>query len=1054
MAVVTGDRYLEYLVRFVERNAGTLLDGTLTLKLNPVGLHYVQSRLDALQELEGFLTGAPVDYLRAYVSDLGDHRALEQLRRILGLLTMLKVISVLPSPGRDPTPISLQAFSRLKFLELRGCDLSTSSPQGLLELRHTLEKLICHNSTDALRHVFASRIADVKDSPTWSRLTFVSCALNSLVLMDESLQLLPAVETLDLSRNQFAKVDNLCKGSKLQHLDLGFNHLRSIASLNEVSCPIVKLVLRNNALTTLRGLEHLKSIEGLDISYNLISSFSEMEILASLPRLQSLWLEGNPICCTRWYRAHVFSFFSSPEKLVLDDSNISTKEYWERHIIFTSKQKQPPAYGFYFPANDRTIESSSPHAPKKKCCRLANIVNDEQKYLGMEAFEQDSLSYDDMSNKDENTIPDDDSKIIGLMNKVEHMKKERSILWLRDFKDWMAQKSEVEIDQKNGMGLSLNILTDQYEKKIEDIKHDAESSWFANYMTQETDGVDSSKPFKFSTSLNGRFSCDNGNLVIDGRDVMEPSVVTDGQYFATGLRSPEVSSEDEQTTDDCKNPHNLSQLFTGVKPVINYSIVAGGSCSEQKNGSAPLSAIDEFIGSQSSSTYPGSPPHYQKDILHRRLYLEEEFLQPSAESISVESLESETSCSDDESCGFNMSIGENDSLCSQESHLLPVKHTTGPLNNHGNGHEDYHMENTASSLEPDVKLFISRGEDAPSINNKHGNTTSSCASPLLSQDVGGIERVNCEQQLNMGFMCHFGRLMAFNTEPECKKVSGNTESCKADKMDVLVQSSYFQNRCNILETNEKVLQMKYGAQGASEQDEYIKDLFTIAVVDTEASETCQEVVFCGCIYQHGSLFIESEAALLKSCNNKLYLQLIDGTKDGLGNVWRILGCYRLDEIREVVTGLGMQAMRINMEDGVTYVFVTRAVEVSRYLLGLLNIFGSSVSTVRCSLQSWEHIQVELLEKCICRSLKSGIYFYSMVLFWQDKCEGKSWLSRSLFVIEGLIVVCFENLVQFGSSRDDLGSLPYYHFDTHCLIQNILELVKFCSVIPHSCFLDL
>lgn len=146
MAIVTGDRYIDSLVRFVDRRADSLLDGSLTLRLNPLGLRYVQSRLDALQELEGLLAGAPVDYLRAYVSDLGDHRALEQLRRILGLLTSLKVVSVLPPP-RDPTPLSLVSFARLKVLELRGCDLSTSAAKGLLGLRGCLEKLICHNST-------------------------------------------------------------------------------------------------------------------------------------------------------------------------------------------------------------------------------------------------------------------------------------------------------------------------------------------------------------------------------------------------------------------------------------------------------------------------------------------------------------------------------------------------------------------------------------------------------------------------------------------------------------------------------------------------------------------------------------------------------------------------------------------------------------------------------------------------------------------------------------------------------------------------------------------
>ncbi|KAF3630731.1 hypothetical protein FXO37_28345 [Capsicum annuum] len=103
-------------------------------------------------------TGAPVDYLHAYVSDLGDHRALEKLRRILRLLTSLKVVSVLPAPARDPTPLSLLPFGRIKVLELRGCDLSTSAAGGLLKLRHNLEKLIF-------------------------------------------MQLFPVVETLDLSRN-------------------------------------------------------------------------------------------------------------------------------------------------------------------------------------------------------------------------------------------------------------------------------------------------------------------------------------------------------------------------------------------------------------------------------------------------------------------------------------------------------------------------------------------------------------------------------------------------------------------------------------------------------------------------------------------------------------------------------------------------------------------------------------------------------------------------------------------------------------------------------------
>lgn len=157
MVIVTRDRYLEKLFKFVDDQAGPLIDGTKVLKLNPAGLHYVQSRLQALQELDRLLVGAPVDYLRAYVSDLGDHRALGQLRRILRLLTTLKVVSASPPPARDPTPLSLLPFGRLKVLELRGCDLSTSAAKGLLELRHTLEKIICHNSTVSVLPYFRTR---------------------------------------------------------------------------------------------------------------------------------------------------------------------------------------------------------------------------------------------------------------------------------------------------------------------------------------------------------------------------------------------------------------------------------------------------------------------------------------------------------------------------------------------------------------------------------------------------------------------------------------------------------------------------------------------------------------------------------------------------------------------------------------------------------------------------------------------------------------------------------------------------------------------------------
>nr|DAD32149.1 TPA_asm: hypothetical protein HUJ06_011000 [Nelumbo nucifera] len=52
-----------------------------------------------------------------------------------------------------------------------------------------------------------------------------------------------------------------------------------------------------------------------------------------------------------------------------------------------------------------------------------------------------------------------------------------------------------------------------------------------------------------------------------------------------------------------------------------------------------------------------------------------------------------------------------------------------------------------------------------------------------------------------------------------------------------------------------------------------------------------------------------------------------------------------------------------------------------------------------------------------------------------------WLLRSLFVIEGYVVVCIEDLVRFSSlSLDDRSSSTYFSLDSCCSISNITELI--------------
>ncbi|XP_028065012.1 uncharacterized protein LOC114268097 isoform X2 [Camellia sinensis] len=609
MEVVTGDRYLESLVKFVDKQAGPLIEGTLVLKLNPMGLHYVQSRLEALSELEGLLAGAPVDYLRSYVSDLGDHRALEQLRRILCLLTSLKVVSVFTPSARDPTPLSLLPFGRLKVLELRGCDLSTSAARGLLELRHTLEKLICHNSTDALRHLFASRIAEIKVSPQWNRLSSVSCACNGLVLMDESLQLLPVVETLDLSRNKFAKVDNLRKCRRLKHLDLGFNQLRTIASFSEVSCQIVKLVLRNNALTTMRGIENLKSLEGLDLSYNVISNFSELEILEGLPSLQSLWLEGNPLCCARWYRAQVFSIF--------------------------------------------------PHPDNKKHSRLACIESEE---LTMHVGSEESVSCENETrSKEENIISDEEAEIVGLMNRIELMKKERSDLWLQEF-EWLNQDSENFISGSQYNVATVNPDKEHYLKHETRHRYLGESSRYVSDSAQTSGNESSTNILESDCSFADISSGFNSHRYFDGISEAGPKFVGHASGNSVVVTRKMDIKQEQMKSDTNEGRFPVRAGNSHLDPLA----VSGGERKYAKISIAQNNSIDDIMESLTPSVSSRSPPHYQEDILHRRNNLEEEFFHLSAGSFSVASSDSNTSCSEDDFNEFGTFIPECDQPLSEE----------------------------------------------------------------------------------------------------------------------------------------------------------------------------------------------------------------------------------------------------------------------------------------------------------------------------------------------------------------------------------------------------
>ncbi|KAL8132792.1 uncharacterized protein LOC141712240 isoform X2 [Apium graveolens] len=1037
MPLVTGDRYLESLVKFVDKLAGNLIDGTVTLKLNPVGLHYVQSRLEALSELESLLAGAPVDYLRAYISDLGDHRALEQLRRILRLLTSLKVVSVLPANIRDPTRLSLLPFERLKVLELRGCDLSTSAARGLLELRHSLEKFVCHNSTDALRHVFASRIAEIKDSPQWNRLNSVSCACNGLLLMDESLQLLPVVETLDLSRNKFTRVDNLRKCIKLKHLDLGFNHLRTISSLNELSCQVVKLVLRNNALTTLRGIENLLSLEGLDLSYNILSNFSELEILSGLTHLKSLWLEGNPLCCARWYRAQVFSFFPLPDEMQLDEKKMCREEFWKRHIIIARRQTRPASFGFYFKAKDNAGLEVPIITKPKKISRLANIESEVQSpYIGSD---QESVECEhEIQGKEDNSL-DEKDEIVNLINRIELMKRERSSLWLDELKEWINQDPKLSVNDAQYSG---NIVDpDQTNCPESNTRYHqlGKSSKYAHDSAQASSVESSLYTLESDPGSSGQRYFDPVGDVTTTLSTRRADV--EGIPLVKGNNS-HLARKESPCKDDAQP----------VKDESSYLV----SCAVQEDNTVrmkrtirPLAAIDEIMESQSSTACLGSPPHYQKDILHRRQNLEEELFQLSAESYSTASTDSNTSYSDDDSSEFQVYTPHVDVWCIEEPSDTSVDDNDFSVN---------YSSDTSYNKRFDVPELKQNGNyaldsDASRIPGIAEDREPNSSEILHDTDCRVQQEGNCRQNENCKRISK-KRVVSLTDRDDMDdagvlldRLPVSLDASRDDVVDIAKRPVSFDREIHTCEnagvtshskdSGNMLSEMELGYMGS---DDFIVNHFNSNISDSLVQETCGQYIRCNSILGTNGDCKESELVVLRSSEEKLYMLLISNEYDGSETTLKLIGCHKIVDVKEVLVGLGLQIVRVSFEKNGTYQFLTRSLEKSRQLFCILDILDPYTTKDSLILRSLEQVQVDLFSRSFVGGSNMSIYQFSMVLQRGCSLNEDSWLSRSFFVLERHLLLCMEDFLQFGSLIEISPHSSYFSLDTCCSIVDVQELV--------------
>uniref|UniRef100_A0A6U0YTQ6 Dynein axonemal light chain 1 n=1 Tax=Polytomella parva TaxID=51329 RepID=A0A6U0YTQ6_9CHLO len=113
--------------------------------------------------------------------------------------------------------------------------------------------------------------------------------------MDATLSTLKACKHLALSTNNIEKISSLSGMENLRILSLGRNLIKKIENLDAVADTLEELWMSYNQLAGLAGVEKLSNLRVLYVSNNKIASWSDIDRLAGLDKLEELLLVGNPL---------------------------------------------------------------------------------------------------------------------------------------------------------------------------------------------------------------------------------------------------------------------------------------------------------------------------------------------------------------------------------------------------------------------------------------------------------------------------------------------------------------------------------------------------------------------------------------------------------------------------------------------------------------------------------------------------------------------------------------------------------------------------------------
>ncbi|XP_059331795.1 serine/threonine-protein kinase 11-interacting protein isoform X3 [Ammospiza nelsoni] len=279
------------LARLLQDAGDLVLDGSSTLTLLTSTLQHLtqvfEQHLGSRNQNRGFVA------LPSHPAETAAILQAQFLFDVLQKTHSLKLVHV-------PNCVLQSAVKIFPFKSLRHLELKSVPPHCLRGLRFVysqLESLTCCKCISTLEEIISACGGDLSCALPWLELQTVNFSYNSITALDDSLQLLNALRVLDLSHNKIQDCEHyLTTLTELEYLNLAYNFLSKVPALGIFSrSKLVTLILRNNELDSINGVEQLVNLQHLDVAYNLLLEHAQLAPLSTLHCLKKLYLEGNPI---------------------------------------------------------------------------------------------------------------------------------------------------------------------------------------------------------------------------------------------------------------------------------------------------------------------------------------------------------------------------------------------------------------------------------------------------------------------------------------------------------------------------------------------------------------------------------------------------------------------------------------------------------------------------------------------------------------------------------------------------------------------------------------